>query len=581
MIVRRHARHRCLGELHDRQLEDHRPLGERRFHLFGEGAIGVDLPGDGGHLLFRRRPRRLVPHDHHTGRDRGCTHHAESGAVQDAPPHKPALESAPPPHRPQKRDRHDHDAVAAAAAEERESGRPKDRIEPAGREHQHDPKHLPRLHRHVSLPAIEHRPHRLEREPEETGQTDDALIGSTLVEERRHRAVAAGKPGQQLRAMAQRRDKEILDLEAVEFEPLVFPDQSAAVGTMGQFVGPGVEIHEDERGGGGGDDGQRRQERRERAVAAELDEGAEERQLAENVGVVDMVQASDESDRDRPPPPPRPGLDPRLRGDPAPHEQEQRDRPGVGHLHVVRTMLECVRGKPEGEGRDETQAHGPRRPACDTEKHRGREEVTEEHAEIEASEEAESFRQERVDEERDFIERREVVPVGLVRRTEVRDRLPEKRREMPLARGLQIAEHPQDVALLEILVPRHRVARGERPGGRIPRAVGRTPDQRHRHQEHGQSDQIGTGGESMRGLGSVIDRLAGTVLDAAGRDRRAGRFDIPIPATSLRCEGHEPSGDKRSKVGMSAVYSKPTASARHLLAFPRAGDRPIGGGRAE
>ena len=563
MIVRRHARHRRLGILHDRQLEDHRPRGERRFHFRGEGAIGVDLTSDGGHLLLRRRPRHLVPDDHYAGCDQGRADDPEGAGIRVATDANRAFERAPPPHSPQERDRHDHDAVAAAAAEERESCRPEDRVETTGREHQHDPEHLPRLHRHIPLPAIEHRPHRLEGEPEQTGEADDALIGSTLIEERRHRAVAAGEPGQQFRAVRQRGDEEVLDLKAVEFEPLVVPDHRAVVGTIGQLVSPGVEIHEDERGGGSGDDGQCREERRERMPMAVLDEGAEERQLAEDVRVVDVVETGGESDRDRPPPAPRPGHDPRFRGDPTPHEQKQRDRPGVGHLHVVRAVLEGVGGEPEGEGRDETQEHRPRRPARDTEKHRRREEVTEEHAEVKAGEEAEGPRQERVDEERDLIERRVVVPVGLVRRTKVRDRLPQKRRKMPFARGLQIAEHRQDVAFLKVFAPRHWVARGERPGGGIPRAMGRTPGQRHRHQERCQSDQIGTGGEPVRGLGAVVDRLAGAFLHAAGHGRTGGGFDIPIPAASLRCEGHDPSGDNLSKGEITAVYSMPAATASH------------------
>lgn len=70
VVVRGHARGRCLGKLHDRQLKHHRTVWQGRLHLGDKSAISLHLAGDQGREFWLRGSWHLVPEDEQAGRNR-------------------------------------------------------------------------------------------------------------------------------------------------------------------------------------------------------------------------------------------------------------------------------------------------------------------------------------------------------------------------------------------------------------------------------------------------------------------------------------------------------------------------------
>jgi hypothetical protein len=93
---------------------------------------------------------------------------------------------------------------------------------------QHDPEHLPGCERYVFLATLNHGHRSRAQEPSEAGKPDEALVGAAVfVIEHGLPAVFDPEVGKPIGAMSDRRNHEILDLETVDFEPLVFANEGA------------------------------------------------------------------------------------------------------------------------------------------------------------------------------------------------------------------------------------------------------------------------------------------------------------------------------------------------------------------
>ena len=288
VVVWRHARDRRFGEVHHGKLKHHRAGGQSCFHLLGELTVGRHLAVDRVNRCGRRRPRNLVPEDQAADRCRREEPRRRSGVAAMRCVF-PGLERRQFASCPEQRDGEDHDAVAGARAKHRESQRACNRIQTACSKRKHDPEHPPRFDGHVLLAAACHACDGGACEPEEAGDSHDALVWrAVFIVEHGLLAVLDAEIAKGIGAVRDRWDEEILDLQAVDLEPFIFADEGALVRPIDGLIGPGVEVAHSKADRRYSDHGKGGEQSRPGTRAEVADRGADERELAEDVGVVDV-----------------------------------------------------------------------------------------------------------------------------------------------------------------------------------------------------------------------------------------------------------------------------------------------------
>jgi hypothetical protein len=135
--------------------------------------------------------------------------------------------------------------------------------------------------------------------------------------------------------MRDRRHEEIDEFEPIDFQPLVFANEGAAIGPMDRLVGPAIDVHERKGRSRGPNDCEGGFERSTGAGAEPEETGAQKRELAKNVRVVDVLEAGKEGDADGPPESSRAKFEAGFDRRPLPDEQKERDVPDGGDGDVV------------------------------------------------------------------------------------------------------------------------------------------------------------------------------------------------------------------------------------------------------
>jgi hypothetical protein len=184
------------------------------------------------------------------------------------------------------------------------------------------------------------------------GEAGDSKVGAFVLQ-RCGCTMGPRKIGEEMEVMGGRRYHQIDQLEPVDFEPFVFADDGARVRAVDGLERPGVEIHEGECGGRGANDGEGCLERPTVSGVQRKEAGPQEGELAEDVGVVDVLKAGEEGDAEGPIETGCVEGEAGVGGDPFPDEQEERDVPGVRDGDVVGRLGEDGGGESVGEGGDE------------------------------------------------------------------------------------------------------------------------------------------------------------------------------------------------------------------------------------
>ena len=267
-------------------------------------------------------------------------------------------------------------------------------------------------------------------------------------------------------------DEQIDELEAVDVHPTVFPlgDERGVRDVMEQAIRERVEVADREGDRGGADDGQGGCKSRRRPRAPGDERRTEERELAEDEGVVGILQTGQHADADREPEPARAKRHAVVRGQPLPYRHEQWDVPGVQTVDVVRRLGEQIGREPERQGTDA----GPRvgGPLCprDEVESGSRGQMPQQHADVEAGEQSEDLREQAEKSEQQLVRRRDRRPVGALRSTNVGQQLPAEGKEISRRHGLQITACADEVGVHGVEVGGWQAPRRHRP-----HVIGRAP----------------------------------------------------------------------------------------------------------